>query len=64
MTVSLSKDRMEALLRDLNDEMARMERTGEISIVGGAVMCLVDEARATTRDVDAFCHPASGLRHP
>ena len=62
MTSVLSRARMKALLRDLNDELARLGVMGEISLVGGAVMCLVMEARMSTRDVYAFLHPAAIIR--
>ena len=53
---------IERLFERLNDELARRGITGEVYLVGGAVMCLVFDARASTRDLDAFFRPAKEVR--
>ena len=53
---------IEHLFERLNDELARGGITGEVYLVGGAVMCLVFDARASTRDLDAFFRPAKEVR--
>jgi hypothetical protein len=58
----LDKREIERLFGLLNDELARTNQTGEVYLVGGAVMCLVYDARASTRDVDALFKPASAVR--
>ncbi len=57
-----SKPDIERLFRKLNDELSRKGITGEVYLVGGAVMCLVFDARRSTRDVDAFFRPAKDVR--
>lgn len=46
----------------LDAELARADVTGEVYLVGGAVMCLALDARPATRDVDAFFRPARVIR--
>ncbi len=48
MSHLLSKDRITGLLKELDEELASMEITGEICIYGGAVMCLVYQSRPAT----------------
>ena len=57
-----SKRDIERLFERLNEEIARRAITGEVYLVGGAVMCLVFDARASTRDIDAFFRPAKEVR--
>ena len=46
---------------ELNEELRAMEVKGEVCLYGGAVMCLVFDARPATKDVDAVFRPAQGL---
>jgi len=58
----LDIDQIKALFRALNRELARMDVVGEVGICGGAVMCLVFEARRATKDVDGIFHPTAEIR--
>ena len=57
-----SKRDIGLLFNRLNDELARRSITGEVYVVGGAVMCIVFDARASTRNIDAFFRPAGEVR--
>lgn len=50
------------LFRELNREMRRLGASGEIGICGGAVMCLVFNAREATKYIDAVFRPTKEIR--
>lgn len=50
------------LFRALNAELRKMKVVGEVGICGGAVMCLVFDARKATKDVDAIFRPTREIR--
>jgi hypothetical protein len=58
----LRKADIERLLRMLDRELASEGVVGELYVVGGAVMCLVLDARPATHDVDAFFRPSRVVR--
>jgi hypothetical protein len=58
----LTKERILVLFAQLNDLLRERGEVGEIGIVGGAVMCLVYDTRAATKDVDAIFEPSSVIR--
>jgi hypothetical protein len=60
--VPLGKDDILRLLDLLNDDLDRECITGEVYLVGGAVMCLVFDARQSTKDVDALFRPVRAVR--
>ncbi len=49
-------------LAELNDELRAADVKGEICLYGGAVMCLVFNARPATKDVDAVFEPVRHIR--
>ncbi|MFA6093683.1 MAG: hypothetical protein WCU88_09015 [Elusimicrobiota bacterium] len=50
------------LFKALNEELRKADAKGEIGLCGGAVMCLVFEARKATKDVDGIFHPTREIR--
>jgi hypothetical protein len=58
----LSRQQILALFEALDDALASDQVRGEIYLLGGAVMCLVHQARPTTQDVDALLLPSVQLR--
>jgi hypothetical protein len=60
--MSLNIKDIRAAFTDLNDQLAKMKQTGEIGLCGGAVMCLVFQAREATKDVDAIFEPTQAIR--
>jgi CRISPR-associated endonuclease/helicase Cas3 len=53
----LTKEQILKYLRQLGDELDALGMSGEIPLTGGAAMCLVNEARDMTKDIDAFYEP-------
>jgi len=49
-------------LEELDDELRAIDVKGEICLYGGAVMCLVYDARPNTKDVDGVFKPTRELR--
>ena len=58
----MTADEITKYLTELNDELRLMKVKGEVSLYGGAVMCLVYDARPATKDVDAVFRPSSEMR--
>lgn len=62
MDVELSREDIKCLFEALNARLATRNVRGELYVVGGAVMCLVLNARPSTRDVDALFVPSKEMR--
>lgn len=58
----LSGERIRELFAALDRELARRAVVGEVGLLGGAVMCLVFQARESTKDVDAVFAPTREMR--
>lgn len=61
-TALLTRADIERLFALLDEELAHTGTTGEVYLVGGAVMCLALSARDATRDVDAIFEPSGTVR--
>ncbi|MCY3759984.1 MAG: hypothetical protein OXH50_01935 [Gemmatimonadetes bacterium] len=58
----LTVERIGELFAALDEELGRRDVIGEVGICGGAVMCLVFQARRATKDVNAIFEPADEIR--
>lgn len=58
----LTRTLIKTLFSALNEELAKLGAKGEIGICGGAVMCLVFQAREATKDIDGIFEPTGEIR--
>ncbi|HEY3245863.1 MAG TPA: hypothetical protein VGM03_21185 [Phycisphaerae bacterium] len=58
----LSRADIVRLLEALERKLAEQSVTGELYLVGGAVMCLVFQERPSTKDVDGYFAPKETVR--
>lgn len=58
----LKKENIKKYLYEINEALAEKNIKGEICLYGGAVMCLVFNARPSTKDVDAIFKPSKIIR--
>ncbi len=56
------RDEIIKYLNVLNEKLRQKDVKGEICLYGGSVMCLVFDARPSTKDVDAVFQPAETIR--
>ena len=58
----MDKHQIKQSLEKLNGELRVMGVIGEVCLYGGAVMCLLYDARPSTKDVDAVFRPTKQMR--
>ena len=58
----MKKEEIKKYLEQLNTALKELNVKGEICLYGGAVMCLVYDARPSTKDIDAVFKPTSQMR--
>ena len=58
----MKSEEIKQYLSELNDELRASGVKGEVCLYGGAVMCLVFDARPATKDVDAVFRPTREIR--
>jgi hypothetical protein len=58
----VTADEIIKYLNELNSELCAVNVKGEICLYGGAVMCLVYDARPATKDVGAVFKPSAEMR--
>ena len=58
----MKAEEIKQYLAELNEELRAIGVKGEVCLYGGAVMCLVFDARPATKDVDAVFRPAQQIR--
>ena len=57
-----SREEIDLLLHDLDDELARRGTRADLFLVGGAAIAVAYDARRATRDLDAAFEPSSTVR--
>ena len=58
----LTREKISNLFEQLNAALKERDVIGEVGICGGAVMCLVFQARESTKDVDGIFAPTKEIR--
>lgn len=61
-SLSFTKEQIEFYIEKLNEKLRERQVKGEIALYGGAVICLVFNARISTKDVDAVFKPTKIFR--